>query len=354
MKIFLNNLQFTSLFIINTANLPVYRLSSSGNHNRWLTNMGIHLRFIIGVLYLTLLNSNVSSVTVRETWTIQSLRVKRQEGYVYDKPSVSFDLPSRSTSEVTQTFSTPSVERSQTSAIDRPQSQYMYYAYPVPSGGGGDTVNIGYSSTSTSANTASVATGAGASGGGGGYNYEPSNAGISTTESNIGSGQSGYSSGASTVAPSTISSSGGGYNYESQTSTSSGPTGYNFNSPGPIVRSNQGGVTVTTTNAPQYLPPTGGSAASGAGKNFNIPSGTGPTVPTPIPISTNPSTPDAAYLPPSPSPNPVPQPQPAPSPAPNPAPQPPSGYLPPASSTPGARAQTTVSTPASTYLPPVF
>ncbi|XP_028026157.1 mucin-5AC-like [Bombyx mandarina] len=48
------------------------------------------------------------------------VRVKRQAGYVYNKPSIQFDLPS------TSTVST------QEPNVDRTQAQQMYYVYPAP------------------------------------------------------------------------------------------------------------------------------------------------------------------------------------------------------------------------------
>lgn len=271
--------------------------------------MGAFLKYYISFLNLLLLNSNVVS-HVQSSEGILSLvnpRVKRQAGYVYDKPSISFDLPTR-----------PTTASTQAPTVDRPREQQMYYAYPAPAGG--NTVNIGYSS-STATSTASAAAGDGAATGGtagGGYNYQTQVTATTGSQGSAGSGASGYK-------------------YNAPTSTPATPVSV---------------PETVSTNAPKYLPPlsNGGSSGTNGGVSVNIPTTGGPvtTGRTTIPTSTSAvPIPDVNYLPPLSTPNPAPRPIPV-------DPALPSNYLPPNIETPNSPGQTSLPTPASTYLPPVF
>ncbi|KAI8421048.1 hypothetical protein MSG28_008177, partial [Choristoneura fumiferana] len=72
----------------------------------------------------------LSSVVICE-----DVRIKRQSGYVYNRPSISFDLPSRATAAPTAGTQAPTVDRARGQG-----AQQMFYAYPAPAGG---SVNIG-------------------------------------------------------------------------------------------------------------------------------------------------------------------------------------------------------------------
>ncbi|CAH3924836.1 unnamed protein product [Pieris brassicae] len=78
------------------------------------------------ILFIFLLISLSTSVLIRNdrdsnAYTRNIFRKKRQTGYMYEKPTISFDLPSRTTSIPATT---------QTQIVNQMQ---MYYAYPVPS-----------------------------------------------------------------------------------------------------------------------------------------------------------------------------------------------------------------------------
>lgn len=194
---------------------------------------------------------------------VRGVRVRRQAGYVYEKPSVSFDLPSQSTPAPTQAPN-----------VDRTLTQQMYYAYPVPAAG--DTANGG----DTAGNAAAAASAAGSAASGGynyrsststndGYNYgspssgnsgyQVANAGSQASGSgaaNKGTSQGGYSS-------TSTGTSQGGYS-ASNTGTSQG--GYGYSAPSPNI---QGSVEVST-NAPRYLPPAAGSGSSGIANDGGV------------------------------------------------------------------------------------
>ncbi|KAM3967108.1 uncharacterized protein ACR2FA_011958 [Aphomia sociella] len=295
--------------------------------------MSFRIQYGIILLFLISSNVNTSFIDIPQYYTSENVRVKRQAGYVYDKPSISFDLPTR-----------PSTVSTQAPTVNRIQEQQMYYAYPVPASG--DTVNIGYSSSTVGPTAATSSSSASA----GGYNYAVQSAGASASQASSG--------GAS------------GYNYEAQNSATSGSqstlgarsTGYNYNVPTSTTTSTIQSGSVST-NAPKYLPPTlGGSSQVDTGVSVNVPSRGSTSGPpefassTPITIqSGSPGlvrVPDTNYLPPKPVP-PSGEPSviqtPSQTPSPTPAPNPTTGYLPPSS--PG---YSSVSTPAATYLPPVI
>ncbi|CAG9787346.1 unnamed protein product [Diatraea saccharalis] len=368
------------------------------------------------LLIKTSLLSVIAQKRVNKIWQPDNIRVKRQEGYVYDKPSVSFDLPTR-----------PSTVATVVPSSDKTQSQYMFYAYPTPTKGPDDTVNIGFSTTgATTAGTGTLAPAtiaaanigvSSSTSGTVGYNYGAprpgspgpqsglctsgyncdsvsSNTG-STQASSSTSGMTGYNYGTSNSV-STGSQSGlcaSGYNCNTvssntgstqSSSPTSGITGYNYGTPNPVstgsesslctsgyncntISPNSGATQVTgtvSTNAPSYLPPlsTGSGSTSNAGVSVNRPSSPGSTVSSvsiqtgantvqPIPnnvLTVKPG--DSGYLPPS---SPSLGTSPGRTSSPPSTPVIPSEYLPPVS-LPGAGPTTTVSTPASTYLPPVF
>ncbi|CAH2085674.1 unnamed protein product [Euphydryas editha] len=235
---------------------------------------------------------------------VDIIRIRRQAGYVYDRPSLSFDLPSRTTVGSTST---------QATTVDRTSAQQMYYAYPAPAGG--STTNVGYSNTGSIGATSTATSGAS------GYNYgaaalntvtgSTGSAGVHTV--NIGNSSSGSSStvtsgdsagynygGAiqntvsvtSGVGASMATSGSGGYNYQMQntgvqTNTNSGSTGYSAFTSGlnSVVSTNS-----VSTKAPEYLPPTniGGGNVDGS-ITSNIQSGYG----------TVSVTPSDTYIPPS-------------------------------------------------------
>ena len=355
--------------------------------------MRLKLRFFYFLL-LSLLFKCSATVPVQAVseFVEESLRVRvrRQDGYVYDKPSVSFDLP--------QSRSTPAP--TQAPNVDRTLTQQMFYAYPVPAGG--DTVNIGQTAGTTT--TAATATPAEAAGGG--YSDRSADTGSASAGYNYGTSSTGAQantgSQVTTGSQATVTNTQIGYN----TGLSQGGSGYPSNAPSPTLSPTLQGSSEVSTSAPKYLPPTasgtgggtstggvvsigGVSVTSGSGQistgtdtsmqtgsvrtpseSYLPPLGTSNTATsgrTVTPISTNSQTstggsvsvPSSAYLPPNTSPSqpsPVPSPGygssqpaagPAPSPAPAPAPQP--GYIPPSGTNSG-----TVSTPASTYLPPSF
>lgn len=181
-------------------------------------------------------------------------RARRQAGYVYEKPSVSFDLPSQSTPAPTQAPN-----------VDRTLTQQMYYAYPVPATS--DTANVG-----NTAGSAATATSAG-SAAGSGYNYG------SSTSTNIGYNYGATSTGnqansvyqvantgpqATGSGASNIGTSQGGY---SATNSGASQGGYGYNAPSPTSTPNLQGSVEVSTNAPKYLPPTAGSSSIGGGAN---------------------------------------------------------------------------------------
>ncbi|XP_047504900.1 uncharacterized protein DDB_G0283357-like [Pieris napi] len=114
-------------------------------------------------------------------------RKKRQTGYMYEKPSISFDLPSRTTSIPATT---------QTQIVNQMQ---MYYAYPVPSVANKD---VGPSSSTGILDTEPI-TSTGTSG----YNYQNQ----PRTEPVKTDGNIDYSNSGSQIV------SGSGYNYEKPT-----------------------------------------------------------------------------------------------------------------------------------------
>lgn len=220
----------------------------------------IHL-FFVGVTSL-LFPSNAAI-------GVNTIRIRRQAGYVYDRPSLSFDLPSQTTVGSTST---------QATTVDRISAQQMYYAYPVPAGG---STSNGYSKTGTTGATSTATSGAT------GYNYDaaakntvtgttgtadPSNYNIGYSGSGSAStvtsgGSAGYNYGS--AAQNTVSdytgggtsiavSGSGGYNYQIQntglqTNTNSTSTSYTASTSGlnSVLSTTSG-----STKAPEYLPPT--------------------------------------------------------------------------------------------------
>lgn len=258
-------------------------------------------------------------------------RIRRQAGYIYNKPNIAFNLPS---AQSTSTSPEPSSIRT--------QAQQMYYAYPVPSSsasGSNDVVNIGFSSTAS--------TGApGSTTGTSGYNYE-----TQRISSNNGGNSGSY---ASTVTAGVL--------------TQSAPriTGYGYGTPSPT--STVGSTSLLTsnvnqgisTNAPTYLPPTANvgnvQESSSASSNsrgtstiveisdsYSPPMTSGSTQGSSVTSSLSQgNSADTGYLPPRPIINLAPTASPSLT-----------GYPSPVSS-PSPSGPGSVSTPAPTYLPPRF
>lgn len=347
------------------------------------------------------------SVPDSQFYMTEEVRVKRQAGYVYNRPSVPFDLPARAPSAPAPV---PAPPPTQAPTVDRIQAQMMYYAYPAPppapaSGGapaaanspaaaGGSSAGYNYGSQAQGAGVAQ--TGAVQSRGGvqaagaAGYSY---NTPASNSGSNAGSFQT-SSSGSSQA------------NAGAQGGTSSDSSGYSYEAPKPTPAPQPNSESIgVSTNAPKYLPPLGGdldvrdinagsapalTAAAGysgstSSGNPGYGAGGGPaaiptvtdqylppltqsntenTLPSPnVNIATNTvgqtngvpvEGPSAAYIPPGPDRPPssdvTPRPFAPPSP---PSPPSPGGYLPPVDTNISTN-QGSVSTPASTYLPPVL
>ncbi|XP_050562684.1 protein rtoA-like isoform X1 [Spodoptera frugiperda] len=341
----------------------------------------------IYVLLPTIMLKSIATIPVQSAGEFVEenlrVRVRRQDGYVYDKPSVSFDLPQRSTPAPTQAPN-----------VDRTLTQTMYYAYPVPAGG--DTVNIGQTSKST-ATTATA--GSSGTGGGGGYNYGSSGTGSAAGGYDYSSQTSGTQVNSGSQVSTGSQTTTTGSQTATNTGTSQSSSGYGNNVPSPTLSPTLQGSSDVSTSAPKYLPPTesgtsGGSATTGGsvsigGVSINSGSGQGyagttsvqaGSVGTPSdkylpPLGTSTSgasgtsiggtvtgttagiqtnaggsvsIPSASYLPPNSS---APSASPAGAPSPQPAPAPQTGYIPPARTNSGTG---TVSTPASGYLPPSF
>ncbi|XP_061704497.1 LOW QUALITY PROTEIN: zinc finger X-linked protein ZXDB-like [Cydia pomonella] len=188
---------------------------------------------ILTLLHASLLVSSVLS---------EDVRAKRQAGYVYNRPSISFDLPPRTTGAPTQGTQAPNVDRT------RGGAQQMFYAYPAPASG---SVDIGYSTTGSTAGTTTTTAGGysyggaqvgggggyGGGGGGGGGGYGGAGGGAGGGGSGSGGGGGGAGAGA-------------GYSYDAPTTAAPRP------SPTP------GSPGTVSTNAPEYLPPVGGESVS--------------------------------------------------------------------------------------------
>lgn len=162
-----------------------------------LVKMDVYLNFVGFILHFLIIKTSCQislPASSHEFYVTEIVRVKRQAGYVYNKPNIPFDLPSRPMNIPTQEPN-----------IDRTHAQQMYYAYPVPAAG--QSANTGYSSGSKVSSTASASNG-------GGYDYGSQRGSISGTQS---------------------SSSESSQNINSGITTSTGATGYNY-----------GGATITT------------------------------------------------------------------------------------------------------------
>lgn len=234
------------------------------------------LKLSILLLFLNLLcitKSRVKAVPLHsgttEFFVTEEVRVKRQAGYVYNKPSVSFNLPSQAPTDDAPTEST------QAPTVDRTQAQMMYYAYPAPQptvknseGSSGGPV-IGYSTG------ASAGTGAASAAG---YNYklqnrEPAGAQPASfmgssqasagTGPSTGSSSSGYAYDTPTTGTNSISS---GSQFSTGSTSSEGAlnTGAGYASSVPVSASATPKVDVST-NAPQYLPPSADRSSLSSG-----------------------------------------------------------------------------------------
>ncbi|KAF9413996.1 hypothetical protein HW555_007949 [Spodoptera exigua] len=334
------------------------------------------------VLLPTLLFKSIATIPVQSAGEFVEenlrVRVRRQDGYVYDKPSVSFDLPQRSTPAPTQAPN-----------VDRTLTQTMFYAYPVPAGG--DSVNIGQTSKSST-------TTATAGSSGGGYNYRSSAAGSAAGGYDYSSQTSGTQINTGSQVTTGTQTTATGKQTASNTGSSQSSSGYANNVPSPTLSPTLQGSSDVSTSAPKYLPPTdggtsgasattGGSVSiggvsinSGSGQGYaGSTSGQGSSIGAPSdkylpPLGTLPSgssgtsiggtvtgtttttgsqtnaggpvsVPSASYLPPNASASP------AGALSPQPAPAPQASYIPPAGTSSGTG---TVSPPASGYLPPSF
>lgn len=296
------------------------------------------------------MNSSGQTVPQRrgsqELFVTEMIRVRRQAGYVYNKPSVSFDLPTRAPS-VTATTQAPTV--------DRTQAQMMYYAYPVPAAGGnagnngassGPTTGIGGGSMATA--SAGISRGYGASnagqarpqfsptssfqtgsvqsssGGSSGYDYSaqsvlngPVTTGSAQQSNNAGS--SGYGYNAPSAGGAQVSNNVESTQTSNSGSSQSGSTagsGYEYNSPTNSESSGVAPAIDVSTNAPKYLPPSSGGSSNNIlsspvlnqGETSGAVSGSLATVTQPLdqylpPLISNPAAPAATvtdqYLPPN-------------------------------------------------------
>lgn len=208
-----------------------------------------------------------------------TIRIRRQAGYVYDRPSLSFDLPSQTTVGSTST---------QATTVDRISAQQMYYAYPAPAG---DSTSNGYSNTGTTGATSTSISGAtgynygavakntatGTTGTADSSNYNIGYSGSGSASTVTTGGSAGYNYGGATQ--NTVSDytgggtsmavlGSGGYNYQIQntglqTNTNAGSTSYTASISGlnSVVSTNS-----VSTKAPKYLPPTniGGGNVDGS------------------------------------------------------------------------------------------
>lgn len=192
-----------------------------------------------------------------EFYVTEIVRVKRQAGYVYDKPSKLFNLPSKSSNAPTETTN-----------VDRTQEQYMYYAYPVPSD---DSFPKPRQLSSTSGSTSNL---------GSGYNYG--------TSTNIGAPRTTSTSGTiSSDSSASILQTASGYNYNSpsrsigsgqistasrSTATSSVSVGYGYGAPS-STDSGQADINLSSQDANEGATETDSDQTNGksAGYGYNTP-----------------------------------------------------------------------------------
>ncbi|CAB3250405.1 unnamed protein product [Arctia plantaginis] len=211
-------------------------------------------------LFLTLVLKSNAAVIQNNVEEDLRVRVRRQDGYVYNKPNISFDLPSQST-----------IESTQAPTVDRILEQQMYYAYPAPAGG--DAINIGSTTGPIISTTAAAPVSEGSSsgynyqsstGGSGGYKYETPVPGPTETQANIAPQVSNTAS--QTILSSTASVT---------NSNSKANSEYNYKAPSPTLSQTYQSSSEVSTSAPRYLPPVGGSASISLGGEGKINIGSG-------------------------------------------------------------------------------
>lgn len=205
-------------------------------------------------LFLTFVLKSNAAVFQNRVGEDLRVRIRRQDGYVYNKPNISFDLPSQSTTDSTQA-----------PTFDRILEQQMYYAYPAPAGA--DGIKIG-STAGTKISTTATSASKGASSG---YTYQSSTAGRAgykyltpisgPTETQANTAPQVLNTVSKTVVSSTTSAT---------NSNSKANTEYNYKVPSPALPQSYQSSSEVSTNAPRYLPPATGSTTGSLGGESEI------------------------------------------------------------------------------------
>lgn len=249
---------------------------------------------ILSIYLITKASGHPVRLRQRTKELFMETRVRRQTGYVYDKPSVSFDLPTRASSSTVTT---------QAPTVDRTQAQMMYYAYPAPASGG-NAFDIGATSGASGGGDGG-ATATASAGSLAGYSYGAPNAGSTSSKPvpttgilQVGSVQSSRP-GSAGYDYNTPSVGNGGASSGSAQASGRGSLGYGYNAPPAGGTAVSNGYQTSNAGSSQATN-TGSNIVSAARYEYNVPSntqglvGTAPSLPS---VSTS----APGYLPPSPN-----------------------------------------------------